>query len=86
MSKKIIDTQALSRFAEKMKAWVSAQGYTKNDGTVTGVTMNGESKGTVGVVNLGTVVVGSNPYYLQASSSAPEAGTASNIITFVING
>lgn len=85
MSKKIIDTQALSRFAEKMKAWVSAQGYTKNDGTITGISMNGESVGTVGVVNLSNVVTGTNPYYLQTSSTAPDTNTASNIITFVIN-
>ncbi len=31
-------------------------GYTKNTGTITGITMNGASKGTSGVVDLGTVV------------------------------
>lgn len=31
-------------------------GYTKNTGTITGITMNGTSKGTSGVVNLGTVI------------------------------
>lgn len=31
-------------------------GYTSNTGTITGITMNGSSKGTSGVVNLGTVV------------------------------
>lgn len=31
-------------------------GYTKNEGTVTGITMNGTSMGTSGVVNLGTVI------------------------------
>lgn len=31
-------------------------GYTKNTGTITGITMNGASKGTSGVVNLGTVI------------------------------
>jgi len=35
---------------------VSGWGYTKNDGTITGITMNGVSKGTSGVVNLGTVI------------------------------
>lgn len=29
---------------------------TSNTGTITGITMNGESKGTSGVVNLGTVI------------------------------
>lgn len=35
---------------------VSGWGFTKNAGTVTGITMNGASKGTSGVVDLGTVI------------------------------
>lgn len=35
---------------------VSGWGFTKNAGTITGVTMNGASKGTSGVVDLGTVI------------------------------
>lgn len=35
---------------------VSGWGFTKNSGTITGITMNGSSKGTSGVVNLGTVL------------------------------
>lgn len=35
---------------------VSGWGFTKNAGTITGITMNGASKGTSGVVNLGTVL------------------------------
>lgn len=35
---------------------VSGWGFTKNTGTITGITMNGTSKGTSGVVNLGTVI------------------------------
>lgn len=31
-------------------------GYTSNTGTITGITMNGSSKGTSGVVDLGTVI------------------------------
>lgn len=34
---------------------VSGWGYTKNAGTITGIKMNGSSKGTSGVVDLGTV-------------------------------
>lgn len=37
-------------------AFVKAQGYTSNTGTITGINMNGESKGTSGVVDLGTVL------------------------------
>ena len=35
---------------------VSGWGFTKNAGTITGINMNGASKGTSGVVNLGTVI------------------------------
>ena len=35
---------------------VSGWGFTKNAGTITGITMNGFSKGTSGVVDLGTVI------------------------------
>lgn len=35
---------------------VTGWGFTKNDGTITGITMNGASKGTSGVVDLGTVI------------------------------
>ena len=35
---------------------VSNWGFTKNAGTITGITMNGSSKGTSGVVDLGTVL------------------------------
>lgn len=35
---------------------VSGWGFTKNTGTVTGIKMNGASKGTSGVVDLGTVI------------------------------
>lgn len=37
-------------------AFVKAQGYTSNTGTITGINMNGASKGTSGVVDLGTVL------------------------------
>ena len=35
---------------------VEGWGFTKNTGTITGITMNGSSKGTSGVVDLGTVI------------------------------
>jgi len=37
-------------------SFVEGKGYTTNTGTITGITMNGASKGTSGVVNLGTVL------------------------------
>lgn len=42
---------------DEMKAYVAAQGFTKNTGTVTGITMNGKSYDpSNGNVNLGTVL------------------------------
>lgn len=38
------------------EAEILAMGFTKNEGTITGVKMNGVSKGTSGVVDLGNVV------------------------------
>ena len=42
--------------AEKTKLSGIAEGATANTGTITGITMNGASKGTSGVVDLGTVI------------------------------
>ena len=38
------------------EADIIAMGFTKNTGTITGIKMNGSSKGTSGVVDLGTVI------------------------------
>jgi hypothetical protein len=38
------------------EAEITAMGFTKNLGTITGITMNGISKGTNGVVDLGSVI------------------------------
>ena len=42
--------------SEVTETTVSNWGFTKNIGTITGITMNGVSKGTSGVVDLGTVI------------------------------
>lgn len=42
--------------AEVTENTVSGWGFTKNIGTITGITMNGVSKGVSGVVDLGTVI------------------------------
>ena len=42
--------------SEVTESTVSGWGFTKNVGTITGITMNGSSKGTSGVVDLGTVI------------------------------
>lgn len=48
-------------------------GYTTNVGTITGITMNGASKGTSGVVDLGTVLTAHqdlNDYYTKSQTSS----------------
>ena len=51
-------------------------GYTSNTGTLTEIKMNGESKGTSGVVDLGTILTGGE----QTMVSADDGG--SNVYTF----
>ena len=47
----------------KVSELTNDSGYTTNTGTITGITMNGASKGTSGVVDLGTVITDvSNKY------------------------
>ena len=80
------------------EATVSGWGFTKNAGTITGIKMNGASKGTSGVVDLGTVltahqtvkvngVTGATTNNFGACSTA--AGTAAKTValtagTFVL--
>ena len=59
-----------------IKTKVEALGYTKNTGTLTGIKMNGVSKGTSGIVNLGTVLTGGS----QTTTSTEDGG--SNVYTF----
>lgn len=54
-------------------------GFTSNTGTITGITMNGASKGTSGVVDLGTVVVSeSDPVFSASAASGITASDISN--------
>lgn len=51
-----LDETGLSRVWNRIKAYIQSLNYTSNIGTITGITMNGSSKGTSGVVDLGSVV------------------------------
>lgn len=42
--------------AKTIMSAIESKGYTSNTGTITGITMNGASKGTSGVIDLGTVI------------------------------
>lgn len=52
---------------------VSGWGFTKNTGTITGIKMNGASKGTSGVVNLGTVIT--EVHNLSFTAGKPSIGS-----------
>ena len=54
---------------------VSGWGFTKNAGTITGITMNGSSKGTSGVVNLGTVLTSETSLSKGTTSGSGNAVT-----------
>lgn len=62
-----------------IKTKVEALGYTKNTGTLTGIKMNGVSKGTSGVVDLGKVLTGGS----QTTTSTQDGGN--NVYTFSDN-
>lgn len=71
---------------------VSGWGFTKNAGTITGITMNGASKGTSGVVDLGTVITAHQDISGKADKATTLAGygitdakIASGVITLGSN-
>lgn len=56
---------------DKTKLNGIAEGATANEGTITGITMNGASKGTSGVVNLGTVITAHQDISGKANLASP---------------
>lgn len=67
--------------AEVTSSTVSGWGFTTNEGTITGITMNGSSKGTSGVVDLGTVITEHATHKLTATNNTASATTGE--ITFI---
>ena len=67
--------------AEVTSSTVSGWGFTTNEGTITGITMNGNSKGTSGIVNLGTVITEHATHKLTATNNTASATTGE--ITFI---
>lgn len=51
-----LDNTGVGTLWGRIKTYIAGLGYTTNTGTITGITMNGTSKGTSGVVDLGTVI------------------------------
>lgn len=60
---------------------VSGWGFTKNTGTITGIQMNGESKGTSGVVDLGTVITSHQDISGKANLAGNNTFTGGQTIT-----
>lgn len=50
---------------------VSGWGFTKNAGTITGIKMNGSSKGTSGIVDLGTVLTAHQAIKINGTAITP---------------
>lgn len=70
----------LSIPSEVTESTVSGWGFTKNAGTITGITMNGASKGTSGVVDLGTVITEHQDISGKADkSTTTTAGTYTSV-------
>lgn len=67
--------------AEVTSSTVSGWGFTTNEGTITGINMNGGSKGTSGVVDLGTVITEHATHKLTATNNTASATTGE--ITFI---
>ena len=70
--------------AEKTKLAGVAEGATANVGTITGITMNGASKGTSGVVDLGTVITQHQD--ISGKVDVSEKGEANGIAELDENG
>ena len=72
---------------------VSGWGFTKNAGTITGIKMNGASKGTSGIVDLGTVLtahqdisgkLNTSTYNSDRTVAKTTASTATNIVNVTV--
>lgn len=48
--------QKLENYKEISETTITEYGFTKNIGTITGINMNGESRGTSGIIDLGNVL------------------------------
>ena len=65
--------------SEVTETTVSNWGFTKNIGTIAGITMNGVSKGTSGVVDLGTVITSHQDISGKANKISVVQSSASTI-------
>lgn len=69
---KVLNGSGITHLWEQIVSYVTGLGYTSNVGTITGITMNNVSKGTSGVVDLGTVITSHQSLsdYVQKSQTS----------------
>ena len=80
-----VDTSASLPTSNAVKTFVEGKGYTTNTGTITGITMNGASKGTSGVVDLGTVITAHQDISGKVNKSGDTMTGALNFANNVAN-
>lgn len=71
----VVSLPAYPSVPTKVSDLTNDSGFTTNVGTITGITMNGVSKGTSGVVDLGTVLTS----HQDISGKADKSATVSNV-------
>ena len=69
----------------KVSELTNDSGYTTNKGTITGITMNGASKGTSGVVDLGTVLTDASAFATSAQGTKADNAMPKSGGTFTGN-
>ena len=80
-----VDTSANLPTSNAVKTFVEGKGYTTNTGTITGIKMNGASKGTSGVVDLGTVITAHQDISGKVNKSGDTMTGALNFANNVAN-
>ena len=68
----------------KVSDLTNDSGFTSNAGTITGITMNGASKGTSGVVDLGTVITAHQDISGKANASEMAVSTSGDQTTITL--
>lgn len=69
----------------KVSELTNDSGFTSNAGTITGIKMNGSSKGTIGVVDLGTVLTDASKFATSAQGTKADNAMPKSGGTFTGN-
>lgn len=77
-------TPTIPTVPTNVSSFTNDAGYTTNTGTITGITMNGASKGTSGVVDLGTVITAHQDISGKANKSEMDVSTSGDQTTITL--